>query len=176
MFYNIWISGSQYADNENYDFVFEKKIRLKEGFNHISLCSATVGLAVRMIIMDIFLCFFFFLFFLSLQILYHLTFYFVRTMEQTLIWYQLEFLLARFVWLPKRDLNARKFGKTKYILEDISMELDHSKWTNKVGLHGEEELKLKTHISHSTKSGLKALCQQIGCLFGTRYFTFYVKI
>ncbi|KAF3942594.1 hypothetical protein CMV_030763 [Castanea mollissima] len=39
--------------------------------------------------------------------------------------------------------NLRKFGKTKYILEDISMELDHSKWTYKVGLHGEEELKLQ---------------------------------
>ena len=49
MFYNIWISGSQYADNGKYDFVFEKKIKLKEGLNHISLCSATVGLAVSMI-------------------------------------------------------------------------------------------------------------------------------
>ncbi|XP_050243381.1 beta-galactosidase 15-like [Quercus robur] len=103
--------GSQYADNGKYDFVFEKKIKLKEGLNHISLCSATVGLANYGANFD--------------KVPVGISSGPVRL-------------------IAKQRLNdARKFGKKKYILEDISMELDHSKWTYKVGLHGEEELKLQ---------------------------------
>ncbi|KAK7839755.1 beta-galactosidase 15 [Quercus suber] len=87
------------------------------GLNHISLCSATVGLAVSMIFVN-----------------YGANFDMVPVGISS----------GPVRLIAKQRLNdARKFGRKKYILEDISMELDHSKWTYKVGLHGEEELKLQ---------------------------------
>lgn len=42
----MYLSGYQYAQNGQYSFTYETKVKLKQGKNEISLLSGTVGLPV----------------------------------------------------------------------------------------------------------------------------------
>lgn len=66
-----------------------------------------------------------------------------------------------------KETLSQKFGFKKFIVEDIVMELNHSKWTYKSGLNGEHQL----HLQDPQLSGERKW--HVGRLPTNRQFVWY---